>query len=239
MDEPLSNLDAKLRVTMRTSLQQLHARLGTTTVYVTHDQVEAMTLGQRVAVMRDGQMQQVDAPQTLYDEPGERVRRGVHRLAVDEPRRDRLGGDTVCFGGFSVPLDREPRPALRRRAGVRSSASARRRSRTPSSLGRAAAAGGAVEVLEELGSDAFVFFEVDAERSSSRTPCRTSRRTRRRCSRRSDARALRRPGRSADEGPRRRDGAARGRSVAALLLLAGDRRDPAAELQRRTQCPRA
>ena len=63
MDEPLSNLDAKLRVTMRTSLQQLHGRLGTTTVYVTHDQVEAMTLGQRVAVMRDGKVQQVDAPQ--------------------------------------------------------------------------------------------------------------------------------------------------------------------------------
>src|ERR671936_1432621 len=69
MDEPLSNLDAKLRVGMRTSLQQLHARLQTTTVYVTHDQVEAMTLGQRVAVMRDGRIQQVDAPQRLYEEP--------------------------------------------------------------------------------------------------------------------------------------------------------------------------
>ena len=69
MDEPLSNLDAKLRVNMRTSLQQLHSRLGVTTVYVTHDQVEAMTLGQRVAVMRDGRIQQVDAPQRLYEEP--------------------------------------------------------------------------------------------------------------------------------------------------------------------------
>src|ERR1051325_11228409 len=68
-DEPLSNLDAKLRVSMRTSLQQLHSRLGTTTIYVTHDQVEAMTLGQRVAVMRDGRVQQVDQPQHLYDEP--------------------------------------------------------------------------------------------------------------------------------------------------------------------------
>src|SRR5829696_9241864 len=69
MDEPLSNLDAKLRVGMRTSLQQMHARLGTTTVYVTHDQIEAMTLGQRVAVMRDGRIQQVDAPPRLYDDP--------------------------------------------------------------------------------------------------------------------------------------------------------------------------
>src|SRR3954465_12884855 len=69
MDEPLSNLDAKLRVTMRTSLQQLHRRIKTTTVYVTHDQVEAMTLGDRVAVMRLGKVQQVDVPGQLYDAP--------------------------------------------------------------------------------------------------------------------------------------------------------------------------
>ena len=69
MDEPLSNLDAKLRVTMRAELSRLHDRLGTTTVYVTHDQVEAMTLGHRVAVMRDGRIQQVDTPQVLYREP--------------------------------------------------------------------------------------------------------------------------------------------------------------------------
>ncbi len=69
MDEPLSNLDAKLRVSMRSSLSRLHARLGVTTVYVTHDQVEAMTLGQRVAVMRLGRVQQVDTPQTLFNSP--------------------------------------------------------------------------------------------------------------------------------------------------------------------------
>jgi multiple sugar transport system ATP-binding protein len=69
MDEPLSNLDAKLRVSMRASLSQLHNRLGVTTVYVTHDQVEAMTLGQRVCVLRDGRLQQVDTPQALYNAP--------------------------------------------------------------------------------------------------------------------------------------------------------------------------
>src|SRR5438552_9488877 len=69
MDEPLSNLDAKLRVGMRAELSRLHDRLGTTTVYVTHDQVEAMTLGQRVAVLRDGYLQQVDTPQNLYRNP--------------------------------------------------------------------------------------------------------------------------------------------------------------------------
>src|SRR3990170_2120813 len=69
MDEPLSNLDAKLRVGMRAELASLHARLGATTVYVTHDQVEAMTLGQRVAVMRDGRIEQVDTPKALYARP--------------------------------------------------------------------------------------------------------------------------------------------------------------------------
>src|SRR6059058_2670280 len=69
MDEPLSNLDAKLRVSMRASLNQLHERLGVTTVYVTHDQVEAMTLGHRVCVLRDGRLQQVDTPTALFDSP--------------------------------------------------------------------------------------------------------------------------------------------------------------------------
>jgi multiple sugar transport system ATP-binding protein len=69
MDEPLSNLDAKLRVSMRASLNQLHERLGVTTVYVTHDQVEAMTLGNRVCVLRDGRLQQVDTPQSLFEAP--------------------------------------------------------------------------------------------------------------------------------------------------------------------------
>src|SRR5579871_2994436 len=69
MDEPLSNLDAKLRVSMRAALNQLHERLGTTTVYVTHDQVEAMTLGDRVCVLRDGRLQQVDTPQKLFESP--------------------------------------------------------------------------------------------------------------------------------------------------------------------------
>jgi multiple sugar transport system ATP-binding protein len=110
MDEPLSNLDAKLRVGMRTSLQQLHHRLGTTTVYVTHDQVEAMTLGQRVAVMREGKIQQVDAPQKLYETP---VNTFVAAF-IGSPSMNlveaRIAGDTIDFGGYSIPLDREQRP---------------------------------------------------------------------------------------------------------------------------------
>jgi multiple sugar transport system ATP-binding protein len=72
MDEPLSNLDAKLRVQMRTELNELHRRVGKTTIYVTHDQAEAMTLGDRVAVMNDGQLQQIGPPQFLYENPNNR-----------------------------------------------------------------------------------------------------------------------------------------------------------------------
>ena len=84
MDEPLSNLDAKLRVQMRTEVSRIQERLGTTTVYVTHDQTEAMTLGDRVAVMRAGVLQQVGSPMELYNEPGQPVRGRLHRLAGDE-----------------------------------------------------------------------------------------------------------------------------------------------------------
>ena len=84
MDEPLSNLDAKLRVQMRTEVSRLQSRLETTTVYVTHDQTEAMTLGDRVAVMRAGVLQQVGTPAELYERAGQPLRRRLHRLAGDE-----------------------------------------------------------------------------------------------------------------------------------------------------------
>ena len=79
MDEPLSNLDAKLRVTTRTQIAALQQRLGVTTCYVTNDQVEAMTMGDRVAVMKGGILQQVDTPLALYDQPGQPVRGRLHR----------------------------------------------------------------------------------------------------------------------------------------------------------------
>jgi multiple sugar transport system ATP-binding protein len=163
MDEPLSNLDAKLRVTMRTSLQQMHSRIGTTTIYVTHDQVEAMTLGQRVAVMRDGKMQQVDAPQRLYEEPANLfVGAFIGSPAMNLVETD-LGGDAIGLGGYSIPLDRERRPRFARDGhavvGIR-----------PEAFEDAEFAGSGlpqidvrVEVLEELGSDVFVFFELDAK----------------------------------------------------------------------------
>ena len=86
-DEPLSNLDAKLRVAMRAEIKALHQRLKTTTVYVTHDQVEAMTMADRIVVMHDGRIEQIGAPLAALRPSGQPVRRAVHRLAGDERRR--------------------------------------------------------------------------------------------------------------------------------------------------------
>jgi multiple sugar transport system ATP-binding protein len=163
MDEPLSNLDAKLRVSMRTSLQQLHSRLGTTTVYVTHDQVEAMTLGQRVAVMKDGRVQQVDAPQRLYDEPANVFVAAFIGSPAMNLAKGRVDGDELVLGSLKLPLDRERRPSAvtggQVVVGIR-----------PEAFEDAAFAEPGlptidvdVEVLEELGADDHVFFRVDAE----------------------------------------------------------------------------
>jgi multiple sugar transport system ATP-binding protein len=107
MDEPLSNLDAKLRVSMRASLSQLHERLGVTTVYVTHDQVEAMTLGQRVCVMRDGKLQQADSPQALFNAPVNLFVAGF----MGSPAMNFVGaslvrddGPAVVFAGLRLPV---------------------------------------------------------------------------------------------------------------------------------------
>ena len=126
MDEPLSNLDAKLRVQMRAEIARLQRDLGVTTIYVTHDQVEAMTMGDRVAVLKDGYLQQVGTPQHLYDEPDQRVRRRVHRVAVDEPvrrRRDAERRQAACrsapSGWRSRPRRLEKHPALQKYDGKR------------------------------------------------------------------------------------------------------------------------
>ena len=119
-DEPLSNLDAKLRVAMRTEIKELHQRLKTTTVYVTHDQIEAMTMADKIVVMHDGIVEQMGAPLELYDQPGQPVRRRLHRLAGDEfPRRQGEG-----------------RTAARPGSRPRTASSCRWRRRRPTSNGR-------------------------------------------------------------------------------------------------------
>ena len=170
MDEPLSNLDAKLRVSMRASLAQLHERLGVTTVYVTHDQVEAMTLGQRVCVLRDGQLQQVDSPQALYSSrrtcssPGFIGSPAMNFVSAELVRSD---GPGVAFAGHVLPL---PAIALAQRPrlsaylgqqvilGIRPADFEDARFADPSWPVIATTA----EVTEELGSEIHVLFSLPA-----------------------------------------------------------------------------
>jgi multiple sugar transport system ATP-binding protein len=160
MDEPLSNLDAKLRVTMRAELARLHERLGVTTIYVTHDQIEAMTLGQRVAVMRDGVIQQVDAPQALYTRPDNLFVAAFIGSPAMNLVEATVANGLVSFAGWELPLDPARRPEREGRVilGIR-----------PEAFEDAAYADPTlptidvdVLVLEELGSDTHVIFPLDA-----------------------------------------------------------------------------
>ena len=159
MDEPLSNLDAKLRVSMRAQLAALHARLGTTTIYVTHDQIEAMTLGQRVAVMRDGRIQQVDTPQALYSRPANLfVAAFIGSPAMNLVEAEVADGE-LRFGGFAIPLPETGSPAPGSViAGLRPEAFQDGAFADPS-LPRLDVQ---VEVVEELGADTHVLFAVAA-----------------------------------------------------------------------------
>jgi multiple sugar transport system ATP-binding protein len=169
MDEPLSNLDAKLRVGMRASLAQLHQQLGVTTAYVTHDQVEAMTLGQRVAVMRDGLILQVDTPQVLYERPRDLFVAGfIGSPAMNLVEATIADGD-VRLGQLTVKLDPSRRPK-----GLESGPvilGIRPETFEDASFASAELPTIEVEVvvLEELGSDAHVFFRVHATRIAAET----------------------------------------------------------------------
>jgi multiple sugar transport system ATP-binding protein len=121
MDEPLSNLDAKLRVQMRTEIAKLHNRIGTTTIYVTHDQTEAMTMADRIVVLKDGIVQQVDSPQQMYDHPNNVFVAGFIGSPAMNFLRARLerenGGYQVTFGSTRIPLDREVVGEVKERRG--------------------------------------------------------------------------------------------------------------------------
>src|SRR6476469_5937073 len=159
MDEPLSNLDAKLRVSMRAQLAALQARLATPTTYVTHDQIEAMTLGQRVAVMRAGRIQQVDTPQELYAPPANLfVAAFIGSPAMNLVEAEVAHGQ-VRFGGYAIPLPAtDTTPDGQLIAGIRPEAFEDAAFADPS-LPRIDAK---VEVVEELGADTHVLFSVVA-----------------------------------------------------------------------------
>jgi multiple sugar transport system ATP-binding protein len=161
MDEPLSNLDAKLRVSMRASLARLHEHLAVTTVYVTHDQVEAMTLGQRVAVLRDGRLQQVDTPQNLFASP---VNLFVAAF-IGSPSMNLVEAEvtdgSIRFGGHALKLpDGDAAPEGHVLVGIR-----------PTDFESAATADPSLprmrvraSVVEELGAESHVIFLVDSPR---------------------------------------------------------------------------
>jgi multiple sugar transport system ATP-binding protein len=158
MDEPLSNLDAKMRVQTRTDIARLQTDLGVTTVYVTHDQVEAMTMGDRVAVMKLGHLQQVDTPLRLYDKPANLFVAGF----IGSPQMNLLegvaSGDQVSVGGYSVPVD----PTAERKMNGRITVGVRPENWRIVTDGE----GGlpvSVTVVEELGADSFVYGTSDVE----------------------------------------------------------------------------
>jgi multiple sugar transport system ATP-binding protein len=156
MDEPLSNLDAKLRVQTRSQIAALQARLGTTTVYVTHDQVEAMTMGHRVALLKDGILQQVDTPRALYDKPGNAFVAGFIGSPAMNLKTVPLTDGGARLGNITLPLTRGQ--ADKAAEGGASTVIVGFRPEAIDLVGEAD--GGLpmrVDLVEELGSDAYVY----------------------------------------------------------------------------------
>ncbi|QXD15323.1 sn-glycerol-3-phosphate ABC transporter ATP-binding protein UgpC [Rhodocaloribacter litoris] len=178
-DEPLSNLDAKLRVQMRTEIARLHRRLGATMIYVTHDQVEAMTMGDRIVVLRDGHIQQIDTPLALYNRPANRFVAGF----IGSPSMNFVPGRVVREGGlrfqardgrFALPLDEERARLLRAYVGQPVTLGIR-----PEDLhvagsryvtGPVAEAAFPVEVLEPMGNEIFVYARAGEQTLVARVP---------------------------------------------------------------------
>jgi multiple sugar transport system ATP-binding protein len=186
MDEPLSNLDAKLRVQMRTEIAKLHNRIGTTTIYVTHDQTEAMTMADRIVVLKDGLVQQVDTPQQMYDHPNNVFVAGFIGSPAMNFIRARMeqdnGGYAVTFGKTRIPLSREVVGEVKERrghdlgehAGKEIVLGVRPEDMEDAGTEAANALGGAecshvidvdAQVIESMGSEKYVYFEPPREQT--------------------------------------------------------------------------
>jgi multiple sugar transport system ATP-binding protein len=175
MDEPLSNLDAKLRVQMRTEIARIQQQLETTTIYVTHDQTEAMTLGDRIAVMRNGELQQVGSPGELYTHPVNLFVAGFIGSPAMNFLPGEIDGDSVRLpiGGVRIPEELRHRlqagPGGGRRgviAGLRPEHF--QDASLVSDLSKGTSFKAKIEMLESMGSEYYAYFEVAAERVSSR-----------------------------------------------------------------------
>jgi multiple sugar transport system ATP-binding protein len=169
MDEPLSNLDAQLRVQMRAEVSRIQKRLAVATVYVTHDQIEAMTMGSRVAVMRNGSVQQCDAPQALYDRPANLFvaafigspSMNLYEAAVGEQARSlRLGGQEIILSD-QVAL---ARPALASYSGRKVVIGLRPEHLPAAGPADRSVIEGDVDLVEALGNEQLVHFAIDAQR---------------------------------------------------------------------------
>jgi multiple sugar transport system ATP-binding protein len=174
MDEPLSNLDAKLRVQMRTEVSRLQSRLGTTMVYVTHDQTEAMTLGDRVAVMKGGVLLQVGPPQELYEEPTNLFVAGFIGSPAMNFMPAELAEGMLRTKLGDIPLTGELRAALEKGGrgrevivGVRPEAFEDAALVTPDARGNGITFPASIDVVESMGSDVFAYFTLGGEQVAS------------------------------------------------------------------------
>ena len=152
MDEPLSNLDAKLRVSTRTQIASLQRRLGVTTVYVTHDQTEAMTMGDRVAVLDRGVLQQIDSPRRMYDHPNNVFVAGFIGSPAMNLLEEKLTDQGVQFGGAVLPVDRATLSDT-----DQSTVTVGVRPEDLELVGDEQGIAVEVDVVEELGADAFIY----------------------------------------------------------------------------------
>jgi multiple sugar transport system ATP-binding protein len=186
MDEPLSNLDAKLRVQMRTEIAKLHNRIGTTSIYVTHDQTEAMTMADRIVVLRDGKVQQIATPQVMYDQPDNVFVAGF----IGSPAMNFIsahleksnGGQEVVFGNTRLPLTQEEISRAKERGydpesymgkdvilGIRPEHMEDAGTEAAEAIGGAEGANTMEvdpQVIESMGSEKYLYFEVSGEQAA-------------------------------------------------------------------------
>jgi len=184
MDEPLSNLDAKLRVQMRTEISKLHQRLGATIIYVTHDQTEAMTLGTRIVVMKDGIVQQVDTPQHLYDLPGNLFVAGFmgspQMNFLDAKIGESANGVTATVGEYTLDVPADKAKVLKDKGYIGKTVVMGIRPENvhdknmPSTVTLSRPMNSTVKVYELLGAEVFLYFDLAGTQLTARVDPRTA-----------------------------------------------------------------
>lgn len=180
MDEPLSNLDAKLRVQMRIEISKIHQRLGATIIYVTHDQTEAMTLGTRIVVMKDGVVQQVDTPQNLYQKPGNLFVAGFmgspQMNFLDAVIKEKGGNLVAQIGSDEVVIPESKAKALKDGGYIGKTVVLGIRPEDVTDTPNGAMSS-TVKVYELLGAEVFLYFDVNGTQVTARVEPHTTAKT--------------------------------------------------------------